>query len=76
MFYEMLAGERPFGGETLDLLLARHLTAPTPQLPEGLLGLQPVIARLMAKQAGDRYPSARALLDELERPELLRMLAG
>jgi class 3 adenylate cyclase/CheY-like chemotaxis protein len=76
MFYEMLAGERPFGGETLDLLLARHITAPTPQLPEGLLGLQPVIARLMAKQAADRYPSARALLDELERPELLRMLAG
>jgi class 3 adenylate cyclase len=76
MFYEMLAGTRPFTGETLDLLLARHLTAPTPSLPEDLLGLQPIVDKLMAKRPQDRYASAGELLEELGRPELLRTFSG
>ncbi len=76
MFYEMLTGERPFTGETLDLLLALHLTAPTPRLPEDLLALQPIVDRLMAKQPEERYASADELLDELGRPELLRTFSG
>ena len=76
MFYEMLTGERPFVGETLDLLLALHLNAPTPRLPEDLAALQPVLDRLMAKAPQDRYASARDLLDELGRPELLRTFSA
>jgi serine/threonine protein kinase len=65
MMYEMLAGERPFRAESLDLLLAHHLSAPTPRLPVGQSLLQPVVDRLMAKSPADRYPSAHALIDDL-----------
>jgi serine/threonine-protein kinase PpkA len=76
MLYEMLVGSRPYSAESLDLLLARHLTAPLPQLPAEHQGLQPVLDKLMAKQPGDRFPSARALLDELAQGPLLRTLPG
>ncbi|HEY8357961.1 MAG TPA: protein kinase, partial [Ramlibacter sp.] len=76
MLYEMLAGSRPFQGESLDLLLARHLGAPIPRLPLEFEGLQPVVDRLMAKRPEDRYPSAQALLDALAERPLLRTLAG
>jgi serine/threonine protein kinase len=76
MLFEMLAGERPFRAESLDLLLARHLQAPVPPLPAEHAALQAVVERLMAKKPGDRYPSARALLDELEERKLLATMAG
>lgn len=76
MFYEMLTGNRPFTGETLDLLLAQHLNAPPPPLPPDLAGLQPLLDRMLAKDPRDRYPSARALLEDLGRPELLRTFSG
>ena len=66
MMYEMLTGQRPFSAETLDLLLARHLTAPVPQLPPEHAALQPVLERMMAKRAEDRYPAAQALLQALQ----------
>jgi serine/threonine-protein kinase PpkA len=76
MFFEMLTGSRPFSGETLDLLLARHLTAPAPSLPPDLAALQPILDRLLAKAPGERYASARELLDDLGRPELLRTFSA
>jgi serine/threonine protein kinase len=76
MLYEMLAGTRPFQGDSLDMLLARHLTAPTPPLPAEHAGLQPVVERLMAKRAADRYASAHALLQDLRARPLLRTVAG
>lgn len=66
LLWEMLAGERPFRAESLEELLARHLNAPTPPLPAEHRGLQPVVDRLMAKRPQDRYPSALALLAELD----------
>jgi serine/threonine-protein kinase PpkA len=72
MMFEMLAGERPFRAESLDLLLARHLSAPTPRLPEPHAALQPVVDRLMAKKPAERYPSARALLDDFRERSLNR----
>jgi serine/threonine-protein kinase PpkA len=65
MMFEMLAGVRPFRAETLDALLALHVSAPTPALPPAHSALQPVIEKLMAKAPGERYASARALLDDL-----------
>lgn len=66
MMFEMLTGERPFRAESLDVLLARHLSAPTPSLPAPHAALQPIVERLMAKTPESRYPSARALLDDLD----------
>jgi serine/threonine protein kinase len=72
MFHEMLTGSRPYSAESLDLLLARHLTAPVPQLPAEFGGLQAILDKLMAKAPEDRHPSARALLDQLAELPLLR----
>jgi serine/threonine-protein kinase PpkA len=72
MMFEMLAGERPFRAESLDVLLARHLSAPTPPLPPAHETLQPVVEKLMAKKAQDRYASARALLEDFEQRSLGR----
>lgn len=76
MTYEMLAGQRPFVADSLDMLLARHLQAPTPELPAVHAGLQPVLEKLMAKKPEDRYASAKALLQDLEQRSLLRTMAG
>lgn len=76
MFHEMLTGSRPFSGETLDLLLALHINGAPPRLPPDLAALQPMLDRLLAKSPPDRYGSARELLDELGRPELLRTFSG
>ncbi|MES2633325.1 MAG: protein kinase [Pseudomonadota bacterium] len=65
MMFEMLAGTRPYRAETLELLLANHVSAPTPPLPAAYAGLQPVVNRLMAKKREDRYPTAAALLADL-----------
>lgn len=65
MMFEMLAGERPFRAESLELLLARHVSAPTPSLPAQHSALQSVVDRLMAKKPQDRYPGALALLEDL-----------
>jgi serine/threonine-protein kinase PpkA len=69
MMFEMLAGHRPFRAESLNLLLARHISAPTPALPAGCAALQPVVDKLMAKRLEDRYASADALLKDLARLE-------
>jgi serine/threonine protein kinase len=74
MMYEMLTGERPYRAETLDLLLARHLSAPTPQLPAEHAALQPILSRLMAKSPAERFGSARAFLAELQERQLLHTL--
>jgi serine/threonine-protein kinase PpkA len=76
MTYEMLAGQRPFVADSLDMLLARHLQAPTPELPAAHAVLQPVLEKLMAKKPEDRYASAQALLQDLEQRALLRTMAG
>ena len=76
MLYEMLTGERPFRADSLEMLLARHLTAPTPRLPAEHEGLQPVVDRLMAKNPAERYATARSLLVDLEAGPLLRSVAG
>jgi serine/threonine-protein kinase PpkA len=75
MMYEMLTGQRPYFAESLDALLARHLSAPTPELPAAHAALQPVLEKLMAKRPEDRYPSAPELLQDLEQRELLRTRA-
>lgn len=65
MLYEMLAGRRPFTADSLDMLLARHLSAPTPELPAEHAALQPLLEKLMAKKPAERYASAQALLQAL-----------
>ncbi len=62
-----LTATPPFGGPTPDAVLRAHLDAPPPLASERRAdlprALDPVIARGLAKEPGERYPTATALLD-------------
>jgi eukaryotic-like serine/threonine-protein kinase len=67
--YEMLTGEPPFGGGSVQTLLAAHLvqapepiTKHRPEVPPQLAGL---VLRLLEKNPADRPQSAEAVLEEL-----------
>ena len=70
-FYEMLTGSVPFTSDDPVALVHAHLARPpappqsfNPRVPEMLSRL---VLRLIAKTPEERYPSARALLGDLER---------
>ncbi len=69
IFHELLAGSRPFRGETFAELLSSILRDPEPRLsdvraevPQDLSNL---VARCLAKQPDRRFQTARELLEEL-----------
>lgn len=66
MLFELLTGSRPYRGDSLNELLARHLHAPVPQLPHEHAFFQPLLECLMAKQALDRPASAGAIWNGLD----------
>ena len=65
MTYEMLTGQKPYHAGSAQELLGKHVHEPVPVLPAPHEHLQPVLARMMAKDRGERYSSAHALLDDL-----------
>jgi serine/threonine protein kinase len=66
MVYQMLTGERPFGGSDANEILASHRESPLPELPQELAPYQPLITRLLAKDPNDRISSARELVGFIE----------
>ncbi len=71
VIYEMVTGERAFAGASPGAVFDRILNREprradriNPQVPEELMA---VLDRLLAKQPESRYPSAAALLPDLER---------
>ncbi len=69
VFYQLLTGHRPFGGETVTTLvyqILHHEPAPVRQLCPALpRGLEGVVNKLLAKDREDRFPSAEALIEKL-----------
>jgi tRNA A-37 threonylcarbamoyl transferase component Bud32/ActR/RegA family two-component response regulator len=65
MFYEMLTGQRPYGGRSVVAIMSQHAASPVPALPESMAMQQPLLERLMAKQQSARYASADELLADL-----------
>jgi predicted Ser/Thr protein kinase/DNA-binding NarL/FixJ family response regulator len=65
VLFEMLAGTLPFRGSNLGEVLEAHNSARVPRLPPRLNRYQPVVDRLLAKAATDRYPSAVHFLEGL-----------
>ncbi|MFD9669458.1 serine/threonine-protein kinase PknD [Rhodococcus sp. NPDC059968] len=63
--FRLLTGAQPYPGSTLAQLMAGHLNSPIPRptaLRAGLpTGFDAVIARAMAKDREDRYPSGESL---------------
>ena len=66
IFYELLTGKRPCVGQ-LTAVVFQHVHAEVPTLPEGLEHCQPLLNRLMAKKLDERYATASAALDDLEK---------
>jgi serine/threonine protein kinase len=65
MFYEMLTGQKPYGGRSAVAIMAQHSSSPVPLLPPPTAVQQPLLDRLMAKQQNARYASADELLADL-----------
>ncbi|MFN0151416.1 MAG: protein kinase domain-containing protein [bacterium] len=74
VFYEMLTATNPFKRETLSKTLVSVVSV-TPARPSELnaslpAGIDTILAKMLAKEVGDRYASAKELVDDL------RALAG
>jgi len=70
VFYEMVAGTPPFTAETPRQVVAKHVMETAAPLREKVPDAQPevtvIIERLLAKEPGDRFPNAEALVSALE----------
>jgi class 3 adenylate cyclase len=66
IFHEMLTGQRPFEAESVSGLIALHVSAPRPKLPEALAEYQPILDRMIAVDPRDRYKSAQELLEAID----------
>ena len=68
VLYEMLAGQRAFQGKTkADTLQAIRHEEPMATGRLAGTGLQPIVTRCLRKPPEERFPSARELLQELNR---------
>ena len=73
ILYEMCTGKLPFGGETLGEVLIGHLQKTVPPLEKDTQqfgipqAIAPILAKLLAKNAEDRYESVAALVQDLDR---------
>ena len=65
IFYEMLTGRKPYHGDTVSALIFQHLHAPIPALPMECSDMQPLLAKLMAKDPKGRFKSSSELLSVL-----------
>src|SRR5579859_6622081 len=65
MLFEMLAGERPFEGETTSAIIGAILNQRTPDLealrPDAPVALVDLIYRMLEKNREERIPSARLI---------------
>jgi eukaryotic-like serine/threonine-protein kinase len=72
VLYEMLAGEPPFTGRTVQAILARRLTDPVPPLRtvrESVpVHVEQVINRALSKAPADRFATARQFAEALAEP--------
>jgi serine/threonine protein kinase len=64
--YELLTGRKPFDGSNHQAIVFKHIHSTPPQLPAQSAAFQPVLDRMLAKEAADRYASAAELLAALD----------
>lgn len=70
LFYELLAGRRPFEGENAATLMMNIVMQETPSLRDAAPGTPPdvvaVVERMLKKEVAERYKSMDEILIELE----------
>lgn len=71
IMFQMLTGQLPYDAETPLAIILKHLNTPTPiardvnpNVPEEL---DRIVRKIISKEAGDRYQSANALIEDLDR---------
>ena len=82
VLFELLTGQRPFTGQTIEDINRAVLNSTTPNVRQVNskvpASLGAIVARAMARSPGDRYPSARHLSMELrhwlDQPEARAMV--
>src|SRR5881409_165098 len=80
--YEMLAGEPPFSGASARAIVARHLSEPPQPLrarrPDAPAAVEQALARALAKDPADRFPSVAEFATALEegRPAAAPAIVG
>jgi serine/threonine protein kinase len=67
ILYEMLTGGKPYRAESPMAVIYKHRKEPVPRLAAGLDGLQPLLERLLAKRPEERFPTALAAAEALDR---------
>jgi serine/threonine protein kinase len=71
ILYELLCGARPYEGASAPEIITRirdHApAAPRAKLPDIPLDLEVIVLKAMAREPGQRYASAAALADDLQR---------
>ena len=66
IFYEMLMGQRPFEAESVSGLIALHVSAPRPKLPDGLAEYQGLLDRMIAVDPRKRFRKADEVLEAID----------
>ena len=65
IFHLMLTGRPLYIANSAVEMMDLHIKAPIPKLPESLAGFQPILERLVAKDAADRFTSAHEIYQQL-----------
>jgi serine/threonine protein kinase len=66
IFYEMLTRQRPFDAESVSGLIALHVSAPRPKLPDGLAEYQGLLDRMIAVDPRTRFKRADEVLEAID----------
>src|SRR5213594_3590894 len=73
VLYEMLAGQPPFTGPTMESVLIRHLTVAAPRItdfqPDVPKPVAAALTRALAKAPADRFSGMTAFVEAFEAPE-------
>ncbi|MCW2793370.1 MAG: hypothetical protein JWO76_2468 [Nocardioides sp.] len=68
LFWATLSGTAPYGGTSDYEIVSAHIGKPVPQLPGAgplVVEVNRILRTAMAKEPGDRYPTAAAMRDDL-----------
>ena len=69
MAFEMLTGTKPYEGESDIDTIFKHINEPIPKLPPEHATMQELIERMIAKTPGDRFESAREVVEYIANME-------
>lgn len=65
-FYQMLMAHNPFSADSYATTVINHLQMPLPALPARLAALQPLLDRMLAKNAQDRFADCDELIEAID----------